>query len=80
MRPKTVTSRTWARRKVLQSIVLGIYGLAPLIAGAQSTPQAESRVYRLPRYEEDWSFLRASTGKTDWLDPIKFQKDLLTIV
>ena len=72
MRPRTSPSPTWAGRKALQLAVLGILGTVPLVARAQTTPRVESRVYRLPRYEEDWSFLRTSTGKVDWLDPIKF--------
>ncbi len=72
MRPRTSPSPTWTGRKALQLAVLGIFGTVPLVARAQTTPRAESRVYRLPRYEEDWSFLRTSTGKADWLDPIKF--------
>ena len=56
--PRTSTCLTWTRRRALRIVVLGIVGTAPLFAGAQSIPEVESRVYRLPRYQEDWSFLR----------------------
>ena len=46
--------------------------MVPACGVAQSTAPAERRAYRLPRYEEDWSFLRDSHRGSDWLDPIKF--------
>jgi len=72
MTSRTFTYLSWARRKVSGLIVLGVCGVVPLLAGAQSAPRTDSQAYRLPRYDEDWSFLRAYPEKTDWIDPIKF--------
>jgi hypothetical protein len=57
---------------MIELCALGVCAMVPACGVAQSTAPAERRAYRLPRYEEDWSFLRDSHRGSDWLDPIKF--------
>src|SRR5215475_6216120 len=45
--------------------------LATILMGA-GTAQAAPPLYPLPRYEEDWSFLRDPSRSVDFWDPLKF--------
>jgi Alginate export len=49
-------------------------GVAQITVAAQSVSQAPTTrpSYELLRDEEDWSFLRDPSQRSDWLDPIKF--------
>ena len=50
-----------------------MFGLARVTLDAQSTPaSADARPsYMVLRDEEDWSFLRDPTQRSDWWDPFK---------
>lgn len=45
--------------------------LATIVMGA-GTAQTAPQLYPLPRYEEDWSFLRDPSRRVDFWDPVKF--------
>src|SRR3981081_2845732 len=59
-----------AVRQLLRSLVI-IIACVPHIAHAQA-PTPQRPAYTLERYDEDWSFLRDASKRTDLFDPIKW--------
>jgi hypothetical protein len=57
---------------MIELCMLGVCTIVPACGTAQSAEPAERPTYRLPRFDEDWSFLRDAQRRSDWLDSIKF--------
>src|ERR1700737_1856462 len=59
-----------AMRQSLRCVAT-VLACLPCISHAQ-TPAPQRPAYTLDRYDEDWSFLRDSSKRTDLFDPIKW--------
>src|SRR6202171_4742426 len=57
-------------REVLRCVAI-VIACIPRVSGAQ-TPTSSRPAYAPERYDEDWSFLRDPSKRTDFFDPIKW--------
>lgn len=57
--------------RLIGGALFAIVALASVVLG-QTSPVSSSPPYKLLRYEEDWSFLRDPTRRSDFWDPIKY--------
>ncbi len=63
-RGRSAVARIWVSMRGLSIILLGA---TTALALAEERP-----AFQMLRYNEDWSFLRDSSQRADWLDPVKF--------